>query len=87
MREMDGAQQRQAKLRQDMQDTLVVMAAIQKRQADVQKDQAASITRLHKSVNRLSKSFTRLSLKVDELADKLNGVVGYLDNLPRNPPQ
>jgi uncharacterized coiled-coil protein SlyX len=68
------------KIAANLEDALVITSAIQQRQSEVQKSQAQTL-------DRLDQSMTRLTVTVDELSDKLNGLIGYFDNLPRNPPQ
>ena len=62
--ESDSAEFRQ--IAGSLRDALTVTAAIQQRQAEVQKAQAESIAHLFQAV--------------DEVTDKLNGLIGFLDN-------
>jgi peptidoglycan hydrolase CwlO-like protein len=76
-----------------LRNALTVTAAIQERLADVQESQAEVQTRqaeIQKSQAEIQKtqaeSIANLFQAVDELTDKLNGRIDYLDNLHRNPP-
>jgi len=40
-----------------------------------------------KELEASRKRLERLELLKDELGGKLNGLIGYLDNLPRRPPE
>ena len=71
----------------DLRDALIVTAGIQRRQAAVQKTQAEELDAARELIIAVEQSTTRLKVAVDEVADKLNGLIGYLDNLPRQPPQ
>ena len=71
-----------------LQDTLIVVAAIQERQAKVQRLQAEELDalrtmlieglKLHEEANR------KFDEKMAEIEDKLNGLIGYMDG--RRPP-
>jgi hypothetical protein len=56
----------------DLREAMIVTAAVQKRQAEVQKSQAEHLDRLDQSIEKLS-------LAVYEVTDKLNGLIGFLD--------
>jgi hypothetical protein len=79
----------EAAIRQ-LQNTLVVMASIQERQAAVQKTQADELeavrdfmlesTRRHEEQLRLHEErMARIDQNLIEITDKLNGLIGYLD--------
>jgi hypothetical protein len=62
----------------EVKDTLIVMAEIQRRQAEVQKLQAEGLA-MHEQ--RMQHIETTLS----EVGDKLNGLIGFMDNFTRRP--
>ena len=75
-----------------LQDTLIVVAAIQERQAKVQRLQAEELDamrehmqmlragqKLHEEANR------KFDEKMAEIEDKLNGLIGYVDDRRRPP--
>jgi hypothetical protein len=55
-----------------LQDTLVVMAEIQRRQAEVQKTQAESLA-LHQE------RMDHVDMRLAEISDKLDGLIGFMD--------
>ena len=55
-----------------LKDTLVVMAEIQRRQAEVQKMQAEGMALHEKRMNHIE-------LTLSEVGDKLNGLIGFMD--------
>ncbi len=82
----------------DIQDTLVVVAEIQRRQSQVQKVQAEEIDAVR---NLLREGFERHEKRMEqhearmqhveqnlsEISDKLNGLIGHMEGLPKQPPQ
>ncbi len=70
----------------DLRDAMIVTAGIQRRQAEVQKTQAEELDAARERLLAMERSADRLKTVVEELADKLNGLTGYLDNLPRQGP-
>ena len=69
-----------------LQDTAVVMAEIQRRQSEIQKLQAAEIDALRERVFQHDKWSARIEEVILEMGDKLNGLIGYVDRLPKRPP-
>ena len=61
-----------------LQDTLVVMAEIQRRQAEVQKMQAEGLV-LHEQ--RMS----HIDMRLAEFTDKLDGLIGFMNGYFRKP--
>lgn len=68
-----------------IQDTLIVMAEIQRRQAEVQKTQAEEISlhaqflkRLHEGMELHEKRMKHIDLTLAEIGDKLNGLIGFM---------
>ena len=60
----------------EIKDTLVVMAEIQRRQAEVQKTQAEEIDAVRRQMAHIRQN-------LDEATDKLNGIIGWLDDFTR----
>jgi hypothetical protein len=63
----------------DVQNTLIVVAEIQRRQAEVQKAQAEELE-LHR------KRMAHIDQNLSEITDKLNGLIGYVSG-QQEPPQ
>ena len=63
----------------DVQNTLIVVAEIQRRQAEVQKAQAEELE-LHR------KRMAHIDKNLAEITDKLNGLIGYVSG-HQEPPQ
>lgn len=85
--------QGQLQLNRTLQENLTVMAAIQQRQAEVQKHQAeqlvahdTALVKFRETLVAHDAALARFRETMDEFFDKLHGVIGYLDNLPRQPP-
>jgi len=55
-----------------LKDTLIVMAEIQRRQAEVQKMQAEGFALHEQRMNHIE-------LNLSEISDKLNGLIGFMD--------
>ena len=77
-----------------LKDTAVVMAEIQRRQAQVQKDQAEVIEGMSIVLGKMREGFEQhekrmqhIDLTLSEIGDKLNGLIGYMDSQRREPPQ
>jgi hypothetical protein len=64
----------------DVQDTLIVMAEIQRRQSEVQKLQAQDVEFHRQQLAEHEKRMAHIDLTLTEITDKLNGMMGYLDN-------
>jgi hypothetical protein len=82
------------KVIRELQDTLVVVSEIQRRQAEVQKLQAHELDALREWRDRMredmaahSKRMAHIEQSLEEAGDKLNGLIGYLDNLRRDKPE
>ena len=73
----------------DVQDTLVVMAEIQRRQAQVQKIQAEMLDELREEMRegmkRHEQRMEHIEITLSEIGDKLNGLIGFMDNFGRRP--
>jgi len=54
-----------------LKDTLIVMAEIQRRQAEVQKMQAEGLALHEQRMNHIE-------LNLSEISDKLNGLIGFM---------
>jgi hypothetical protein len=70
-----------------LQDTAVVMAEIQRRQSDVQKTQAGMVESLLEFRQQTEKNLAHVAVRMAEITDKLDGLIGFVDRLPKRPPQ
>lgn len=61
-----------------IQDTLIVMAEIQSRQANLQKTQAEFINNLQQGREEHEKRMQHIELTLSEIGDKLNGLIGFV---------
>jgi len=66
-----GNEQMQAAIK-ELQDTVIVMAHIEKRQSEVLND-------LHEFRIRSDKNQARIETNLAEITGKLNGLIGYID--------
>jgi hypothetical protein len=62
-----------------LKDTLVVMAEIQRRQAEVQKMQAERIVATEEGMKLHEQRMNHVDLNLSEITDKLNGLIGFMD--------
>jgi hypothetical protein len=75
-----------------LKDTLIVMAEIQRRQAEVQRMQAEG-TALHEqrmkqaeeSMALHDQRMNHIDLRLAEITDKLDGLIGFMDGQFRRP--
>jgi hypothetical protein len=70
-----------------LKDTAVVMAEVQRRQSDVQKTQAGLVESLLEFRQQTEKNLAHVAVRLAEITDKLDGLVGFVDRLPKRPPQ
>ena len=70
-----------------LQDTAVVMAEIQRRQSEVQKTQAGLVEGLLEFRLQTEKNLAHVTVRLAEITDKLDGLIGFVDRLPKHPPQ
>jgi hypothetical protein len=79
------------KVIKELQDTLVVVSEIQRRQAEVQKLQAYEMDALREmfreGMKRHEEWRAHFEQSMNEAGNKLNGLVGYLDGLRRDKPE
>jgi hypothetical protein len=68
-----------------LQDTAVVMAEIQRRQSDVQKTQAGLVESLLEFRQQTEKNLAHVTVRLAEITDKLDGLIGFVDRLPKRP--
>ena len=75
-----------------VQDTLIVMAEIQRRQGEIQKMQAEEIAaqadlarRLSEGMEQHERCMQHIELNLSEISGKLNGLIGFMDNFYRRP--
>ena len=68
-------------------DTLVVMAEIQRRQAEVRKLRPQELDAAREQLRRIKEihdaRMPSIDRKLDEAADKRNGIIGWLDGFTR----
>lgn len=67
----------------DLRDTLTVMVEIQRRQAEVQKLQAQELDAMRQGMMLHEKQIAHIRQNLDEATDKLNGIIGWLDDFTR----
>ena len=72
---------------EEIRDTMVVMTEIERRLSAVQKDQTIWLEHISKNLSETSDKLIAATTVVAEIGDKLNGLIGYLDGLPKKPPQ
>jgi hypothetical protein len=70
-----------------LKDTMVVMAEIQRRQAAVQKMQVEDLVRQAESLRLHEGRMNHIDMRLAEITDKLDGLIGFMDNQFRRPPQ
>jgi hypothetical protein len=75
------------KVIRELQDTLVVVSEIQRRQAEVQKIQALELDAMREGYRRHEEWQAQFEQNMHEMGDKLNGLIGYLDGLRRDKPE
>lgn len=70
----------------DLQDNLIVIAEIERRQSTLLKEHSDRIVRIEENLERgtqlnaqIHEIQRRTDLKLEELTDKLNGLIGHLD--------
>jgi len=70
-----------------IKDTLVVMAEIQRCQAEVQKIQAQELDAMReqmvKGYELHEKRMAHVEQNLEEISDKLNGLIGFMDDFTR----
>jgi len=64
----------------ELKDTLVVVTEIQRRQAQVQKLQAEEVDAVREQIAHIRQN-------LDKATDKLNGLIGWLDDFTRRQKQ
>jgi hypothetical protein len=62
-----------------LKDTLIVVAEIQRRQADIQKMQAERIVATEEGMKLHEQRMSHVELNLSEISDKLNGLIGFMD--------
>jgi hypothetical protein len=60
-----------------LQDTAVVMAEIQSRQAEVQRLQAENVVSMQESLRVHQQRMDHVDMRLAEIADKLDGLIGF----------
>ncbi len=69
----------------EVKGTLVVMAEIERRQAGVQKLQAQMVDELREGLKGHEQRMKHIEMTLSEIGDKLNGLIGFMDNFGRRP--
>jgi hypothetical protein len=69
----------------DLQDNLIVIAEIERRQSALRRDHAEMLHEHNKHLAKLHEFRLRTDQNLAEITDKLNGLIGYMDGL-RPPP-
>lgn len=68
-----------------LQDTAVVMAEIQRRQADVQKLQAENVVYMQESMRIHDQRMNHIDMRLAEITDKLDGLIGFMGGYLKRP--
>lgn len=68
-----------------LQDTAIVMAEIQRRQAEVQKLQAEYVVSMQESLRVHQKRMDHVDMRLSEITDKLDGLIGFMGGYFRGP--
>jgi hypothetical protein len=72
----------------DLQDSLVVISEIERRQSSIIRDHSERIVHIDQRLDRVSEKLEGITVKMDEIADKLNGLIGFVAGQhPPTPPQ
>jgi hypothetical protein len=61
-----------------LQDTAIVMADIQRRQAEVQRLQAENVVHMQASMRLHEQRMDHVDMRLAEIADKLDGLIGFM---------
>jgi hypothetical protein len=62
-----------------LQDTLVVMAEVQRLQADVQRIQAERIIATEEGMKLHEQRMNHIDMRLAEITDKLDGLIGFMN--------
>jgi hypothetical protein len=68
-----------------LQDTAIVMAEIQRRQAEVQKLQAENVVYMQESMRVHQQRMDHVDMRLAEITDKLDGLIGFMGGQFHNP--
>jgi hypothetical protein len=68
-----------------LQDTAIVMAEIQRRQAEVQKLQAEYVVSMQESLRVHQQRMDHVDMRLSEITDKLDGLIGFMGGYFRGP--
>ena len=75
----------------DLQDTLTVMAEIERRQSKMLLEHSERLVSLEEEVSEYRRESAKFQMRTDqnlaEITDKLNGLTGYVGNWKRPPQQ
>jgi hypothetical protein len=77
-----------------LKDAVVVMAALQRHHAEVQKLQAQELDAMREVMVEMREGFKMHEVRmkhveqnIEEITDKLNGLIGFMDGFARGPKQ
>ena len=70
----------------EMRESLTILSYVQNKQAQVQKQHAEEAAVRADRVRVSEARFERIETNLAEISDKLNGLIAYIDNLPRKEP-
>lgn len=68
-----------------LQDTAIVMAEIQRRQAEGQKLQAEYVVSMQESLRVHQQRMDHVDMRLSEITDKLDGLIGFMGGYFRGP--
>ena len=69
----------------ELQETLIVVTAIQERQAQVLKGHSEWLEQHEKSMTDHRKRMEHVEMNLSEATDKLNGLISFVDDWVRRP--
>jgi len=70
----------------ELREAAIVTADVQRRQAETQQRQAEIQRMQAEGLAAHEERMRRVESNLAEISDKLNGLIGYIDNLPRRGP-
>ncbi len=73
----------QAAIKQ-LEETAIVMAGIQTKQASALKDHAEWLLEQHEAISRHERNMARIELNLAEATDKLNALINIVDDRGKN---
>jgi phosphoribosyl-dephospho-CoA transferase len=74
----------------DIQDTLTVMAELERRQSKMLREHSERLVSVEEQISEYRRESAKFQMRMDqnlaEITDKLNGLIGYVGNW-KQPPQ